>query len=606
MSKNDEILKYTVWQNTKYVLSNLWSWDKKTFFICLVRVPIVVMLPFLTILMTKLIIDAVTKGKAPTEMIYYIVSITAVVALLTWIFQKTQSLIWWRTRSYRFRYISMINEKRMTTDYENLISQKGQQSLNRAKEVTIRDGAASQACLEVLVDIVASILGFFLYGGVIAHINPWIVVLLILTTLANYYILKHIRNYDFNARKFYSPLDIKINYLISRSGDLTNAKDIRLYSMIEWFKEMYDFFSAKRLIWHKKTTWCAFLGSLFDGLLVFIRDGVAYIVLIYMVVNNKLDIGSFVLYLGAVAGFSGWLTQIINKINQYNSFNLDICDLRTFLEMPDKNNKGKGRKLPADCTMYEITLQNVSYHYPDSKEEVLKNINITIKKGEKLAVVGVNGAGKTTLVSIISGLLKPTSGQILINGVFIEEYNIIDYHSLFSAVFQNISFLPVSIIENIAFSHIDEKRVADSLKRSGLWEKVSALPQGIYTKLIKNVNEDATDLSGGEQQKLALARAIYKNAPILILDEPTAALDPIAENQVYLQYNELVKNKTAIYISHRLSSTRFCNRIAFLDSGEIKELGSHDELVKQNGLYANMFAIQSHYYKNESQEARCF
>jgi ABC-type multidrug transport system fused ATPase/permease subunit len=164
----------------------------------------------------------------------------------------------------------------------------------------------------------------------------------------------------------------------------------------------------------------------------------------------------------------------------------------------------------------------------------------------------------------------------------------------------------VSIAENVAFSNMDEDRVISCLKLAGLWDKISSLPNGIKSKLIKSVNGDATDLSGGEQQKLALARAIYKNAPILILDEPTAALDPIAENEVYMQYNDLARNKTAVYISHRLSSTRFCDRIAFLENGEIRELGSHDALMKQNGLYARMFAVQSHYYQEELEEVGCF
>ena len=253
----------------------------------------------------------------------------------------------------------------------------------------------------------------------------------------------------------------------------------------------------------------------------------------------------------------------------------------------------------------DIEFLNVSYQYPSADGYALYNINLKINKGEKLAVVGANGAGKTTLVKLMCGLYYPTEGTIKVNGRPVTDYNIEEYYTLFSAVFQDMYLLPVSIAEFVSSSdkEIDRERVKAVIKQAGIDGKISSLKGGIDTRLMKGVFDDSIDLSGGEKQKLMLARALYKDSPFIVLDEPTAALDPIAENELYLKYNELTKNKTSVYISHRLASTRFCDRIIFIENGEITEIGTHDDLMKRKGKYAYMFGLQSHYYKDDYKEA---
>ena len=232
----------------------------------------------------------------------------------------------------------------------------------------------------------------------------------------------------------------------------------------------------------------------------------------------------------------------------------------------------------------------------------MENINLFIRPGEKLAIVGLNGAGKTTLIKNLCGLYNPSAGSITINGREIKDYNIYDFYSLFSVVFQDFHFLPVSIANTVSSktnSDTDRTKVMECIRLAGLEDKINSLESGIDSMMNKQINENGVDLSGGEKQKLLLARAIYKNAPILILDEPTSALDPIAESELYERYNELTKNKTSIYISHRLASTRFCDRILYMEDGTIFESGSHDELIRQNGKYAYLYNIQSHYYVEE-------
>jgi len=275
-------------------------------------------------------------------------------------------------------------------------------------------------------------------------------------------------------------------------------------------------------------------------------------------------------------------------------------DIRADHDYPDRMNTGQGVPLPTgDELPPAIEFRGLGYTYPNAEKAALKGINATVQAGERIAIVGVNGAGKTTLIKLLCGLYTPTEGEVLLDGKPVGAYNRDEYYTLFSAVFQDIHLMSSSILENISqqpLESTDREKVRECLKLSGLISRTETLPEKEDTLLVRAVHHDATELSGGEKQKLAMARALYKDAPVLILDEPTAALDPIAENEVYQKYAELTEGKTSVYISHRLASTRFCDRILLLDGSVIAEQGTHDELMALGGIYANMFSIQASYY----------
>lgn len=269
-----------------------------------------------------------------------------------------------------------------------------------------------------------------------------------------------------------------------------------------------------------------------------------------------------------------------------------------FENIESKHTK-EGKKI-GNLEKVNIEFKNVSFKYPRSKEFTLKNVSIKINEGEKLSVVGLNGAGKTTFIKLLARLYEPTEGEILLNGVNINEYDYDEYMKLLSVVFQDFKLMSFSIKENIAlndFNKVKDEEIEEVLIKSGFGKDLEKLPKGINTPVYKNFDEGGIEFSGGQAQKLAIARAVYKDAPIVILDEPTAALDPKAEYEIYSKFNELIGKKTTIYISHRLSSCRFCDNIAVFQKGKLIQYGTHDELVKDKGNeYETMYSAQAQYY----------
>ena len=590
---------YSVFQNLKFVFSNIWKWDKAMLLLCLIRVPIIVILPLLGVYMSKVVVDIVTHQASVERLLLYILIISAAMLVLNLLNNTLSPEIECRAFSNRFKYLNLWNEKNMDADYENIEGSEGQIKQQKAFNIVHNNNSGTQVIINNVIGIVSNVIGIISYGTIISTLNPLIVLLLVATSGLNYYLLRIMRLYDYKNKDHWIPIDRKLDYLQNKSGEFANSKDIRLNSMSAWFIHMYNKILKERTVWYKRYEIRGYLVDIVSGILTFIRDGIAYFYLIFRMLNTSMVVSDFVLYFAIIGGFSGWFSGLINEINALNVTSLSFCDLRDYLDMPDKFNRQIGVALPKETC--NIEFRNVSFRYSKSENYTIDNMNVTIKKGEKIAIVGLNGAGKTTFVKLLCGLYRPTEGQIYADGCDITSYNRDEYYKLFSVAFQDIYVMPISIAKNIALcddEEIDHQGVISVLKLSGLYEKIHSLPKGMDTLLLKSIHEEATELSGGEMQKLALARALYKDGKIIILDEPTAALDPIAENEMYLKYDELTRSCTSIFISHRLSSTRFCDRILFLENGKIVETGTHKELILLNGKYAEMFEIQSHYYKD--------
>lgn len=384
-------------------------------------------------------------------------------------------------------------------------------------------------------------------------------------------------------------------YVLYELADFRLGKDIRLYESADMMCGKAEHFSDKQskewINTDSKTCKNSWVMDIVNSL----RDGISYFYIGFLALTKAITIGDFSMCVGGSSTFYWSLYRIITSVQDISKRCSYAHKYIEFMDYPAAMVKGDR---PVKDGEHVIEFVNVGFKYPRSENYVLKNINLKIASGEHLSIVGLNGAGKTTFIKLLCRLYDVTEGEILIDGVNIREYSEEEYRRLFAVVFQDFQLFAFSLRENIALSgEADDNRINEVLKQSGLYDDAMKLEHGLNTTLFKSFDEKGTELSGGQKQKTAISRALYKDAPIVILDEPTAALDPVAEYDIYRQFNTLVGGKTAIYISHRLSSCKFCDKIAVFAEDTIKEYGTHDQLADlQDGIYSEMFAAQAQYY----------
>lgn len=440
----------------------------------------------------------------------------------------------------------------------------------------------------------------FIFTGVPAVQNPAIALIVLLTVAGNYALMQHIRKKQQSDRRDASMLDRKLNYLFKISKAESCARDIRIFGMNEWILRKLWGVTEQRLSFYRRAAARESSQQIFEAFSLLLRDGIAYAILIVRAATGTLSPQEFVLYIGAVSQLSASVINIIKQYNKLCEQNLQLEDMQGFLD-PEAPAAVPMRSFPSAASPYTITFENVSFRYSEESPWILQDIRFSLHSGEKLALIGLNGAGKSTLCNLLCGLLKPTVGQITLNGYSLEEYG--DCTDFFAAVFQDIRLLPATVAENISCQPLEQTDIARAwscIRSANLAQKIESLPLQLNTLLVPAVHEDGVSLSGGEMQRLALARALYHEAPVLLLDEPTAALDPVAENNLYRQYKRLANEKAILFVTHRLASTQFCDTILVLSDGRILQQGTHDELLLQDGLYAEMFRTQSRYYQEEA------
>ena len=592
--------KYSRFGCLVWAIKNLWRLDKSFVFFIFAAVPIAVISPLVSSYFSKYLIDSIGAGKPFADLawivIFFITASLTLNVLSNFINARCSSRRYYPTCVYQ---TEMGYTQGYKTDFEN----HEKQDYKKISGYAWRDASSGNCALEFiwtdLSGALIHLLGIVTYASLLAFINPIVFVVVITVSILSYFTTLWQNKYYEKHKHLWEKESRKAGYLGGLSENLQVAKDIKLYGLEEWLNKMMSDYRAHIIMWNKRCHLRGLWASILAGLMTLIQNGVAYVVLIGMLLTGSLSAGDFVFYFGIVGSVAGFLHGVVGDVAKLNKRADKIAYYREFYDYPNKFNYGKGCELPTGAVTIE--LRDVWYKYDGAEDYTLKGINLTLQAGESLALVGVNGAGKTTLVKLICGFYRPTKGEILVNGKLIDEYNIHEYYTMISAVFQEIRPVCFTMFEYVASADINRPTAREdavtAMKLAGIWEKIESLENGIDTHLMKGIYDDGVDLSGGEMQKLVLARAIYKNGSVLILDEPTAALDPIAENNLYLQYRELTHGKTSIYISHRFASTRFCDRILLLGDGVIKESGTHDELMAQNGQYAYMFGVQAKYYK---------
>ena len=587
--------------NLKYMLKNWIAWDKKSLIYFFIRVPALVFQPIVTAYIPKAMIDCITEGVTVGRLTLVVGLLSVLLVLTTWFAPFMQELLNGSARIIRMRYAVLAFRKNLYTDYKNIESPRGREKNKRAMEFYRSYYSGSSDFLDSCNQFCVCIVGIITSLALIYKINMIMILIILATCVCEFFLLKFLNKKEKKTKNERSKIFVRFDYYYNLCRDFSAAKDIRLYGFTDYFmlavaKIIYELEAVNQKFARQNIK----VGGT-RALLNLLRELVAYVYLTYLVCSSRLSVSDFIFYFGIITGFSNW---IMNAVYQYS--NLERCcnDCAAFREFVESNDESENKPDVDFNGIESIEFKNVSFTYPSAEKSTINNMTFKVNKGENIAIVGENGAGKTTAVKLLCGLYYPTSGEILINGKSSRDFSGNSYFNLFSAVFQDYYFMPMTIAENIcATSNYDKEKLFAAFEKAGILDKINTLPDKEKSYMIKDVYKDAVDFSGGEKQKLLLAKAIYKNAPVLILDEPTAALDPIAENELYLKYNEITSNKISFFISHRLSSTRFCDRILFIKGGRIAESGTHEELMALKGLYYRMYQIQSYYYKENGGEA---
>ncbi len=585
----------TVKKTLKYFLPIAWKLHKGYFFASLLRMLINTAQPFVTIFVSPLIIDELLGGRDIKKLILY----TAVLVIGNTLLGLSGSLLGIVLEKYdeKFQnhFILDLSKRVMELDFQITEDKKALDKVEAARTGMEWYSGGVHGLISPLFEMAGNILKIAGTVTVIALYAPLLFLVILILVILNALLQSKQNKIEEENFRGLSKLNRAFGYFGWNLTDFRYGKDIRLYDAKDMMVEKWQQYSNDSLAYWKDGADRQHPISHAQNILGVIRDIVSYLYLGILVINGSISIAVFTQMLTACSTLNtemnNFMYQTLDLVKRCNY----AYDFVKFTQFPAAIEKGN---LHIDNKPHIIEFKNVSFTYPNTEVKVLNNVSLTLKQGEHLSVVGLNGAGKTTFVKLLCRLYDVTGGEILLDGVNIKEYDYNEYMSLFSPVFQDFKLFDFTIRENIDLEEdCSDSDLNNLMEQVGLKEKIDSLEKGVDTNLFKSFDENGIEPSGGEQQKIAIARALHKKSPVVILDEPTAALDPVAEYDIYRKFSTLVGGKTAIYISHRLSSCKFCDKIAVFSEGTIKEYGTHDELVIINGgIYAEMFKAQAKYY----------
>lgn len=594
---------YSLMQNNLYVMRGVWRYNKLIFVLITANTLVTAVSPFIGILFPRQILDELLAAKRPDRLALLLAAFFLSASAAAYFSQYLKGVFKAQPEKVITPCMNQMYKKCMEISFQ---CTEAPDFLNHVKTAAKGGGGRNDyagigGMLHKWFDAPGAVIALFGYIALISNLNFLILLYLVFQVGVNYFLSLARKKYEHHKREELTRNERRADYLYDIMYDFSYGKEIRLYGLSEWLGGRFMHYRGKILKIKKSVKNFDMLSGWAGVGLSFIREGIVYGYLSYMVMKNNMTIADFTMYAAAIAGFKGAFERAASNLADMHELSMQISDYRTFMSRPDEMEEAK-EPAPIPAAPYEFEFKNVSFQYPGSNDYVFRELNLTIPKGQRLALVGHNGAGKSTFIKLLLRLYDVTEGEILCNGINIKRFDRKQYYELFSAVFQEVLPLAFSAADNIGVSdagQIDRQLVDLCIQKAGLSDKVNSLKYGADTCVQKIIDDEGIEFSGGEKQKLMIARALYKNGGVMVLDEPTAALDALAERDIYESFDNLTQNKTAIYVSHRLASTRFCDAIAMFENGRLVEYGTHEALLALKGKYADMFHLQAKYYKQE-------
>ncbi len=579
--------------NCAFLMKFAYKTNRSVFFSKIPRIILDVASPFIPIVFVRLILNEITIGKDVRRLFLYVILFAGTSFIKDLLGSVLDYYVTNQTEITVRKIKNRLGKIVMEMPYGDAEQPQIRDFITRAQ-----DGTNFTQVIDQLSSIITSFITIAGMAAVIITIQPVIFVFVALVVSFRLIADRKNRNLWEKWRPILASNMRKSNYCFRIMKTIEFGKEVRINNLQNWIYNKLDDTREGylKIMTHTNTEFRR--NDILPSIISILQECAVYFILAYRVVFKGMSIGDFSMYVTSVNTFSDNVSSIVWAISSFMETGLFVKDFRYCIEIAEKSRKADGQPISAiDKDNIVLQFNNVSFKYPNTDRYILKNISLTLKKGESISIVGVNGAGKTTLIKLICRLYEPTEGEILLGGVDIQSYSYEEYIGLVGAVFQDFKLFSFSVRENVSFNESsDDDKIFDCLRRSGLEKKIDGLQNGIDTNISKEFDSRGIEFSGGEGQKLAMARTLYKDAPIIILDEPASALDPLAEAEIYEKFHSITKDKTAIYISHRLSSCRFCDKIAVLDKGKIAQYGSHGELMEQDGLYSDMWNMQAQYY----------
>ena len=601
MDKDKDKGRYGAITNLWYLFKLGWRYDKKLYFLSLVEILFSSIFPFIGILFPKYIIDELTGERSAERIMIILVVFFILLIAFNLMIVFLKSKINPRFTVLRFKFVREFSKKCMFMDFEKTEDPSVLDMVHMASRAVAGNFDGIEGLYRKMFSFISEAVTFIGILSMVFYLNWIILIYLLASCIAIYFVKLRVKKFERENEEKLALTDRKKGYVSGLFNDNAYGKEIRLFGIHKWVVDKYSELVNERITHSEALRKKNFVTNLINILFLLVREGIMYAYLVSRFLGNTVSIGDFTMYFGVINRFTGQIQGMLDSFAFVRFQNMYVNDYRCVIEMERDHTEYMADPEELPQAPFTIEFRNVSFKYPNSNELIIKNFSYKFKSGERIALVGHNGAGKTTLIKLMTRLYDPTEGEILLNGINIKMFNREEYFDLFSALYQDFKVFAFSVNENIALCNEEEINydfVNENLEKVGLNEKIENLPKKGETSLLKALDYEGVELSGGENQKLALARALYKDGNIFIMDEPTAAMDPLAEYNFYKLLNQMSdENNIYLFISHRLASTRFCDNILLLENGEIKETGAHSDLIERQGEYYRLFEMQAENYR---------